>query len=442
MQEKIVRALFRYIDFYDLAPIGYLTISDKGLITEVNLTAASLLGMERSRLLQQPLARFVAPSNYDYWQRNMSDMFKHGGKQSSELELRREDGSTFFAQLDAVRLLRETPVLRIVLSDITERKKLDKIMREQEEFFRVIAENTDDFIAVLDLDGRRIYNSPSYARFFGEPESLKGTDSFAEIHPEDRERVRRLFKETVQSGTSLRADYRFVLKDGSIRHMESRGWLIGNGHERDLRVVVVSRDVTAQKQIEDEIRNLAFYDELTKQPNRRLLKDRLIQCMAASKRSGRYGALIFLDMDNFKPLNDTYGHSVGDCLLVEVARRINKCVREVDTVSRFGGDEFVVILSELDVDRAQSIVEAGIVTEKIRASLAEPYLLKVGEGSEAEHTIEHRCTSSIGVVVFLDHEYSAEDIIKWADLTMYQAKNGGRNTIRFFDSRTLAGATE
>ena len=229
-----------------------------------------------------------------------------------------------------------------------------------------------------------------------------------------------------------------MLADGSIRHMESRGGLIRNRQGHALRVVVVSRDVTARKMIEDEIHNLAFYDELTKQPNRRLLNDRLVQCMAASKRSGRYGALMFLDMDNFKPLNDTHGHHAGDLLLVEVARRINKCVREVDTVSRFGGDEFVVILSELNVDKAKSIEEAGIVAEKIRVALAEPYLLTIRQKGKAETTVTHHCTSSIGVVLFINHEFSTEDMLKWADAAMYQAKNGGRNRVRFFDSSAPA----
>ncbi|MGA7750028.1 MAG: diguanylate cyclase [Gallionella sp.] len=425
--------LLRYIDFYDFAPVGYLTLTDKGLISEINLTGAALLGMERNKLLRQPLSRFIAPEDNEYLHLLLQDM-NHLDRQTYELEFKREDGSGFHAQLDCIYLLRETPVVRIVLTDITERKQLDTAVREQEEFFRMIAENTDDFIAVLDLEGRRLYNSPSYARFFGDPERLKGTDSFAEIHPEDRERIKRIFRETVLSGIGLQADFRFVLADGSIRHMESRGWLISNGRGHESRVVVVSRDVTARKLIEEEIRNLAFYDELTKLPNRRLLNDRLVQCMAASKRSGRYSALMFLDLDNFKPLNDAYGHSVGDLLLVEVAYRINKCVREVDTVSRFGGDEFVVMLSELDVGKAESIVEAGIVAEKIRVALAKPYSLTIQQNGKVETIVDHHCTSSIGVALFIDHEYSAEDIIKWTDIAMYQAKNDGGNSIRFFDS--------
>ncbi|MGB8409755.1 MAG: diguanylate cyclase, partial [Gallionella sp.] len=413
----------RYIDFYDFAPVGYLALTDKGLISEINLTAASLLGVDRNKLLKQRLARFIAPEDIDRWRQHLLLVLKSDEKLTCELVCKREDGTSFYAQMDCIRLLKEgkAPMVRIVLNDITERKQMDEVVREQEEFFRMIAENTEDFIAVLDLEGRRLYNSPSYARLFGDAEQLMGTDSFAEVHPEDREYIKRIFRKTVRSGVGLRAEYRFVLEDGSIRHMESRGGVIRNRLGKALRVVVVSRDVTARKLIEEEILNLAFYDELTKQPNRRLLNDRLAQCMAASKRSGRFGALMFLDMDNFKPLNDTFGHSAGDLLLVEVARRIGKCVRQVDTVARFGGDEFVVMLSELDTDKDRSTREAAVVAEKIRVALAKPYLLTVRHAGEAETTVEHLCTSSIGVVLFIDHENTAEDIIKQADAAMYHA---------------------
>ena len=193
------------------------------------------------------------------------------------------------------------------------------------------------------------------------------------------------------------------------------------------------RDISERKQAEEKINNLAFYDALTQLPNRRLLNDRLGQSMAASKRSGRYGALMFLDLDNFKPLNDTYGHGVGDLLLIEAARRIAGCVREVGAVACFGGDEFVVLLNELDMDKAESTSHAKIVAEKIRATLAEPYLLTLQQEGKAETAVEHHCTSSIGVVLFISHEGSPEEIIKWADMAMYQAKDAGRNLIRFYD---------
>jgi len=192
-------------------------------------------------------------------------------------------------------------------------------------------------------------------------------------------------------------------------------------------------DMTERKALEGEIQHLAFYDTLTQLPNRRLLHDRLMQAMTASKRSGRYGAVMFLDLDNFKPLNDLHGHDVGDLLLIEAARRITSCVRDVDTAARFGGDEFVVMLSELDTEKAPSIVHAKKVAEKIRLALAEPYRLETVQPLGDKLVVEHHCTSSIGVTVFFDHACSTDDALKWADIAMYQAKESGRNQIKFYE---------
>jgi diguanylate cyclase (GGDEF)-like protein len=156
--------------------------------------------------------------------------------------------------------------------------------------------------------------------------------------------------------------------------------------------------------------------------------------MLASKRSNHYGALMFMDLDNFKPLNDRYGHGVGDLLLIEVAQRISSCVRETDSVARFGGDEFVVMLSELEEDKTESFAQARIVAEKIRISLAEPYFLTTQIEGQVERKVEHHCTSSIGVVLFTGQESSMDDIFKWSDFAMYQAKQDGRNLIRFYDN--------
>lgn len=198
--------------------------------------------------------------------------------------------------------------------------------------------------------------------------------------------------------------------------------------------VAALTDITARKLAEDEIRNLAFHDALTQLPNRRLLNDRLSQTMAASKRSGHYGALMFLDLDNFKPLNDTHGHEVGDLLLIEVAERLKNCVRETDTVARFGGDEFVVTLSDLNAAAAESTSQAEVAAEKIRVALSKPYALTITHEGKADTTIDHHCTVSIGVALFINHEASQDDILKWADMAMYKAKEAGRNTVRFHDS--------
>jgi diguanylate cyclase (GGDEF)-like protein len=142
---------------------------------------------------------------------------------------------------------------------------------------------------------------------------------------------------------------------------------------------------------------------------------------------------MFLDLDNFKPLNDAHGHAVGDLLLIEVADRLKSCVRQADTVVRFGGDEFVVILTNLSRDKAESVLEVETVAKKILAKLSESYQLTIQHSGMGDTTVEHHCTASIGVTLFLNHESSQDDILKWADAAMYQAKEAGRNTIRFFE---------
>lgn len=200
--------------------------------------------------------------------------------------------------------------------------------------------------------------------------------------------------------------------------------------EDDTLVAVVGVDITARKQLEDQVRQLAFHDALTKLPNRRLLNDRLVQAMASSKRNHRHGALMFLDLDNFKSLNDSQGHDAGDLLLLDVAERLKSCMRETDTVARIGGDEFIVMLGDLHADKTISTDLAICVAEKIRRALAIPYFLNVKHDRKADQTVEHHCTASIGVILFIGHETSQEDILKWADAAMYRAKDDGRNRVR------------
>ena len=191
-------------------------------------------------------------------------------------------------------------------------------------------------------------------------------------------------------------------------------------------------DIVERRGMEEQVRQLAFYDPLTHLPNRRLLNDRLSQALLASKRSSIYGALMFLDLDNFKSLNDMHGHSAGDLLLAEVATRLKACVREVDTVARFGGDEFVVLLDELATGLEASMAQAGVIAEKVRLALAAPYVLDMArEGADAL-TLVHRCTASLGVTLFFHSEANPDDVLMRADTAMYQAKEQGRDRVQFF----------
>jgi diguanylate cyclase (GGDEF)-like protein/PAS domain S-box-containing protein len=193
--------------------------------------------------------------------------------------------------------------------------------------------------------------------------------------------------------------------------------------------VAISTDITERKQGEKNIEHLAFYDSLTNLPNRRLLMDRLQHALSSNIRNDKYGALLFIDLDNFKSLNDTKGHGVGDLLLIEVAQRLKHCVREEDTVGRLGGDEFVILLDNLSSSNEEASAHAERVSLKVLQALNQPYVLQENE---------HHSSPSIGVAMFCGNTASADDLLKRADSAMYQSKAAGRNTVRFYDERTQA----
>lgn len=188
--------------------------------------------------------------------------------------------------------------------------------------------------------------------------------------------------------------------------------------------VVTFFDITERKAAEEQIKNLAFYDPLTLLPNRRLLLDRLQRALVSSIRNGRKVALLFLDLDNFKTLNDTLGHDKGDMLLQQVAHRLTTCIREGDTAARFGGDEFLVMLEGLSLEADEAMAQVEFIGNKILTMLNQPY--------DLDGTIYYN-TPSIGMTLFNDEHCSVDELMKRADIAMYQAKADGRNTLRFFD---------
>jgi diguanylate cyclase (GGDEF)-like protein/PAS domain S-box-containing protein len=213
-------------------------------------------------------------------------------------------------------------------------------------------------------------------------------------------------------------------KNGEIYPVHITITAVKDSHNNITNYVSTLTDITISKAASEEIQALAFYDSLTKLPNRRLLVDRLSQALAISERSGQSGALLFLDLDNFKTLNDTLGHDIGDLLLQQVATRLMSCVRDGDTVARIGGDEFVVTIENLSDQLFDAAAQAEIVGEKILNELNLPYQL---------YSHRYFNSSSIGVTLFNGIEVELEELLKQADIAMYQAKKAGRNRLRFFD---------
>ncbi len=229
---------------------------------------------------------------------------------------------------------------------------------------------------------------------------------------------------TITSGNVWKGELNNRAKDGTYYWVDTTIVPFINDDGTIRQYVAIRKDITERKNTEDQISSLAFYDTLTTLPNRRLLMDNFSAALSLTARNNRYGAVLFLDIDKFKTLNDTLGHDTGDILLVEAAKRINACVRKHDTVCRFGGDEFVVLLVDIDENITIALKKAAIIAEKIRATLQSPYMLK---------GYEYFSSSSIGVCLYKGEEAPIEALLKYADMAMYKSKTSGRNCVSFFD---------
>jgi diguanylate cyclase (GGDEF)-like protein/PAS domain S-box-containing protein len=316
-----------------------------------------------------------------------------------------------------------------ITQDITERKLTQLALWESEKRYRTLIEWSPQAILVHRM-GTILYANPSAIKLFGAPDkqTLLSKSTSELIHPDYREsqnqRMQNIYKgEAIPPSVKSR----FLKLDGTMMDVEVQGTAIEYDGAPAIHVSIW--DITERKRMEDEIKQLAFYDALTGLPNRRLLNDRLNQAISTNRRNGGYNAVMFLDLDNFKPLNDNHGHAVGDMLLVQAAARIKACVREMDTVARFGGDEFVVLLTELDNALPQAELYANNVATKIITALAAPYHLQIQLSNGAVTPLEHHCTASIGLVVYNDTKADPDELIKWADAAMYQAKDRGRNQV-------------
>jgi diguanylate cyclase (GGDEF)-like protein/PAS domain S-box-containing protein len=308
----------------------------------------------------------------------------------------------------------------------------DVALRESEERYRTLVEWSLEAVAVH-RNGTIIYVNPVALKLFGATSAneIVGRHVLDFVHINFHKLVIARMKATISTGiASPLIEEKYCKLDGTEMELEVQSRQIVFGGEP--ATYVAMRDITERKQAQREIETLAFFDSLTGLPNRRLLIDRLEQALAASSRHQRVGALLCIDLDNFKDLNDTLGHDKGDLLLQQVGRRLSSCMREGDTVARFGGDEFVVILQDLSQSTVDAVAQVEIVAEKIRLLLGQIYDLS---------GYPYHSTPSIGVALFGNDVKAVAEILRRADLAMYQAKMTGRNSLRFFDPSMQASVT-
>jgi diguanylate cyclase (GGDEF)-like protein/PAS domain S-box-containing protein len=309
-------------------------------------------------------------------------------------------------------------------------RRRSRLLKENEEAFRALVQHSHDIITVHDRQGVTLYESPAAARILGYPAgTLIGKVPFDSVHPKDAARARQAFSTLVEGSQPLEPmEFRFRRADGTWIHLEA----LGNNlldHPGIGGVVLTSRDVTERKRTEQRAHYLTQHDALTGLPNRMLMQDRLNQALSQARRSGGVVALMFLDLDRFKLVNDSFGHPQGDALLKEVANRVTACLRDTDTVARLGGDEFTVLLPDLAAPQV-----AGQVAERILRLFSQPFA-----GAE-EHEIF--VSASIGISVFPRDGADPEALLKHADTAMYSAKEAGRNSYRYFTDNLNAQVRE
>jgi len=312
-------------------------------------------------------------------------------------------------------------------------------IQQNEQKLNLILDNVDAYIYLKDTDYHYLYVNKAVQTLFNQSLfDIVGKDDAAFFDEQTARKLRGNDEQVILAGKKIVEEEVNTASDGSITKAFLSVKLPLRREDGSIYALCgISTDITARKQIEDEVRALAFYDSLTSLPNRRLFAERLMQVMTLGQRKGHYGALFVLDLDNFKPLNDEHGHSSGDLLLIDVARRLESCVRESDTVARFGGDEFIVVLSELSCEKSTALEAALVIAEKVRGALEQPYRLTM-PSDDGDRCVLHHSAASIGVVLFLGHELSPEALFKLADNAMYVAKSLGRNRIHYSDSDIIS----
>jgi diguanylate cyclase (GGDEF)-like protein/PAS domain S-box-containing protein len=434
--KKELAELQRHKRVIDAAMEGFWLTDAQGNIEQVNEAYAQISGYTVQELVGMNISQLEACERPEDVRAHIEKLMAQGYERFETQHLRK-DGSVIDIEI-AATFLPETQEIFVFSHDISQRKQAEMELRLAAATFE-----TQDAILITDAQSNIIRVNRSFTEITGysAAEVLGKNPRIMSSGLQDREFYATMWRNLLEQG-SWSGEIWDKRKDGDVYPKWLTITAIKNERGETTHYVAIFNDISERKQAEAEIRNMAFYDPLTGLPNRRLLNDRLNQVKSAGKRYGCYSAIVFLDLDNFKSLNDTHGHGVGDMLLVEAAGRLTSCMREMDTVARLGGDEFVVMLNELDADKHASIKQARIIAEKIRATMSAPYRLTFRDMENAEVTIEHCCTTSIGVVVFINHEESNEDILKWADAAMYRAKESGRNQICFFGAEDSALALD
>ena len=430
----------RFRALFNQASVGVAQLNtDTGQFVRVNQRFAEILGYTAQEMLGISFRTLLHPDDL-HQELAQLELLKAGELPEYRLEQRylHKDGHELWCDLTISPLW--TPGAArgdhiAVVQDITSRKRMEETLRTNEHRLRGILERLPMGLCLVEPDGHIRFRNQRFIEICGYTEAdVPDVESWwlrAFPNVQDRFPARQGWQDALElarqgNGVVPGIEYLIRCHDGQLRPVEVSGVQVEGGH------LVTMQDLSQRKAAEEEINNLAYYDPLTRLPNRRLLMDRLQQALATSERHQRSGALLLLDLDNFKTLNETRGHDSGDTLLQQVAHRLRSCVHEDDTVARQGGDEFVVVLESLGDTPEDAAARSEEVGQRILAMLRAPYALPGGE---------HHSSISMGITIFSGMQETVDELLKRADLALYQAKDTGRDTLRFYDPKVQAAVS-
>lgn len=409
---------------------GIHILDPDGNVIEASDSFCAMLGYSRDEMIGMNVTQWDATFPASEIPQIIRQQLTKKGRSQFETRHKRKDGSVFDVEVSGYPLeLDGKPALFNSSRDITERKKSLADLN-----ISAAAFESQDGILVADANGIILRANSSFSEITGYSmaDVVGKNPNILSSGRHNTEFYSAMWASLNNTG-AWKGEIWNRRKDGAIYPERLTITAVKDAKGVVTNYVASFSDITQHKAAEQEIKNLAFFDPLTQLPNRRLLMDRLQHALSSSARSRKAGAILFIDLDNFKNLNDTLGHDIGDQLLKSVAQRLETCVREGDTVARLGGDEFVVMLEDLSEDALEAAKQTESIAAKILSSMNVPYHL--GQ-------FEHHSTPSIGVALFTDSDdVSVDDLLKHADIAMYQAKKEGRNTLRFFDPKMQESIT-
>ncbi len=417
---------------------GIHILDGHGMLVEANEAFLDMLGYDDSTVGELHVTDWDAQDSSEVIRDRIDSLIAQRKKVVFETRHRRRDGSFLDVEVSASGIeIEGKGFLYAASRDISERKRTEADLRVAATTF-----DSQEGIIITDADAGILRTNRAFEVITGysSEEAIGQNPRLLSSGRHPAAFYAAMWESISQTGT-WRGEIWNRRKNGEHYPQYLSITAVKNEVGAVTHYVASFTDITERKVAADKIEHLAFYDSLTDLPNRRLMLDRLKHAISNSARHNKHGALMLIDLDNFKTLNDTMGHGIGDQLLQEMGLRLKGCIREGDTVARLGGDEFVVIIEDLD-DADAAPRQAEIVAEKILAALRQPYLLDLALSGDTPGKRTYHCTSSIGISLFRDNSIRVDDLMKRADLAMYQAKAAGRNTIRFFDPAMQAAVTQ